>query len=214
MLNHVAKITHGRLDRLVDSRVDTRMKRTDLPINAPCSKDWDTMTPAGLKRFCSDCKKHVHDMASMTRAQAGAFLSEHAGEHACVRYAVDDAGALLFAPRELINATSLLPSVRALAAATAMVAGVYAYQHAMAPRLKVAAVSEADPVVEHHVPRMPVPLSPDPWATRSVPLADEPSMRITVTTGAISIPETYKSESPDTDAQPRQKPRKSGKPKK
>ena len=186
------------------------MKRTDLPIDAPCSKDWDTMTPAGLKRFCSDCKKHVHDMAGMTRAQAGEFLSDHAGQHLCVRYAVADAGALLFAPRELISATSLLPSVRALAAATAMVAGAYAYQHAAAPHravlplLNVRATIDQDLVVDQQQQFSPAPWVPDPWTT--------PSPQQSVNLGAVYVPAKYKSETVDPTATPAKKSRKAAKP--
>ncbi len=104
------------------------MKRSDLPIASPCNKDWDTMTAAGRKRFCSDCKKHVHDMSGMSQSEAGAFLREHAGEKVCVRYAHDSAGNLLFAPAALIATSSLMYAVRGIAAAAAVSAGVYAYQ--------------------------------------------------------------------------------------
>ena len=104
------------------------MKRSDLPIASPCSKDWDTMTAAGRKRFCSDCKKHVHDLSCMSRSEAGAFLREHAGQHLCVRYAHNSAGNLLFAPSELVATSSLMSAVRGLAAAAAVSAGLYGYQ--------------------------------------------------------------------------------------
>ncbi len=116
------------IDRYRTRGVELYMKRSDLPIASPCSKDWDTMTAAGRKRFCSDCKKHVHDMSCMSRSEAGAFLREHAGQHVCVRYAHDSAGNLLFAPAELIATSSLMSAVRGLAAAAAVSAGVYGYQ--------------------------------------------------------------------------------------
>jgi hypothetical protein len=104
------------------------MKRSDLPIASPCTADWNTMTNAGRKRFCGECKKHVHDVSCMTREQAGQFVQDHAGENLCVRYAVDNSGNLLFAPRDVIAVNSLLPSVRALAAAAVVAAGVFVYQ--------------------------------------------------------------------------------------
>ncbi len=116
------------IDRWPRPGVEPYMKRSDLPIASPCSKDWDTMTAAGRKRFCSDCKKHVHDMSCMSRSEAGAFLREHAGQHLCVRYAHDSAGNLLFAPAELIATSSLMSAVRGLAAAAVVSAGGYAYQ--------------------------------------------------------------------------------------
>jgi hypothetical protein len=109
------------------------MKRSDLPIASPCNKDWDTMTPAGRKRFCSDCKKHVHDLSCMSQTEARAFLNEHVGETLCVRYAVNNAGDLLFAPRDLIAASSLLSAVRTIAAAAAVGAAGYAYHASQQP---------------------------------------------------------------------------------
>ncbi|HPH70198.1 MAG TPA: hypothetical protein PLF40_30820 [Kofleriaceae bacterium] len=109
------------------------MKRSDLPIASPCNKDWDTMTPAGRKRFCSDCKKHVHDLSCMSQTEARSFLNEHVGETLCVRYAVNNAGDLLFAPRDLIAASSLLSAVRTIAAAAAVGAAGYAYHASQQP---------------------------------------------------------------------------------
>src|SRR5690242_16070069 len=96
------------------------MNRTDLPIASPCGVDWRGMKAVDVtKRFCDDCKKHVHDLSRMSRAEARALLAGPSTEGLCVRYLHDERGELLFEgePR-LVPASRLLALKRVVAAAT------------------------------------------------------------------------------------------------
>jgi hypothetical protein len=70
------------------------MRREDLPIELPCARDWNTMTAAGMKRFCADCKKLVHDLSAMSEPEAKALLAS-SGD-LCVRYVHDAEGTIVF----------------------------------------------------------------------------------------------------------------------
>lgn len=103
------------------------MKRSDLPIASPCEQDWDTMTPAGRKRFCDTCQKHVQDLSAMTEAQAKGVLASPPAEGLCVRYLYDEVGNIMFGlvDPSLVPASSLVRAKRALAT-TAALAGIAA----------------------------------------------------------------------------------------
>lgn len=103
------------------------MKRSDLPIPTPCDQNWDTMTPAGRKRFCGECKKHVHDLSAMEPEEAKALLASPPTEGLCVRYLHDEYGAIVFSMVDttLVPANMLHRARRALTA-TAAIAGVAA----------------------------------------------------------------------------------------
>ncbi len=175
------------------------MKRSDLPIASPCNKDWDTMTAAGRKRFCSDCKKHVHDMSCMSRSEAGAFLREHAGQHLCVRYAHDSAGNLLFAPAEVIAASSLMSAIRGIAAAAAVSAGVYAYQqhqasnadvsqHQMMGAIAIDPTNAVQVTIPTETDSSEPTLMPPPAHFRMDDVAVEPPIEQEKTMGQIVVP--------------------------
>ena len=51
----------------------------------------------GLRRFCEQCSKHVHDLGAMTESEARAWLHAAQGQEVCVRYRMDADGALRFA---------------------------------------------------------------------------------------------------------------------
>ena len=89
------------------------MRRDDLPLSFECNADWDTMTPAGRKRFCAECKKHVHDLASMTKDEARALLASPSVEGLCIRYVYDAEGKVAFAP---LPESSLLKKAKRYAA--------------------------------------------------------------------------------------------------
>ena len=93
------------------------MRRDELPIPLPCSADWDTMTPAGKKRFCAECKKHVHDLSRMTEAEARAILDTRAD--LCIRYVYDAGGNVVF-DRETVPANALVRARRFVTAAAAL----------------------------------------------------------------------------------------------
>jgi hypothetical protein len=64
--------------------------KTDIPIPDPCDADWDEMHDRGTRRFCDHCTKDVHDLSSLTQAEAMALLEQKRDEHVCVRYAHHD----------------------------------------------------------------------------------------------------------------------------
>lgn len=68
------------------------MHRSEIPIASPCGADWRTMSPSDTKRFCATCKKHVHDLSSMTKDEARALLASKPTEGLCVRYLYDARG--------------------------------------------------------------------------------------------------------------------------
>jgi hypothetical protein len=70
------------------------MKRHGLPVlqhirvAAPCMADWNAMTPVDLTtrvRHCDSCDEHVYNLSGMTRAEAEALITAHAGR-LCARY--------------------------------------------------------------------------------------------------------------------------------
>ncbi len=106
------------------------MKRSDLPISSPCAALWDTMTVRGRALFCDECQTLVHDLSRLQRNEAADFLRAHVGEQMCVKYSYDAFGNVLFAApvqAAVIPASMLRPSVRALAAATALLGATFVY---------------------------------------------------------------------------------------
>ncbi|MFO0661358.1 MAG: hypothetical protein U0165_16220 [Polyangiaceae bacterium] len=77
------------------------MKQSDLPIPSSCNADWDSMTREGRKRFCDACRKHVHDLSSMTQDEAMALVSSPRTEKLCVRYICDAQGNIKFSAPEI-----------------------------------------------------------------------------------------------------------------
>jgi hypothetical protein len=71
-------------------RTVARVAPTRLPllervsIAAPCSAEWSSMTGDERTRFCAQCQKHVHNIASMSAEEAETFLRGAGGE-ACLR---------------------------------------------------------------------------------------------------------------------------------
>jgi hypothetical protein len=58
---------------------------TDVTIASPCRADWNAMAGDARRRFCADCKLHVHDLSAMTAAEAEAFLRAATTGRTCVR---------------------------------------------------------------------------------------------------------------------------------
>lgn len=78
------------------------------------------MTPAGKKKFCVECKKHVHDLSRMTEEEARALLATPALEGLCIRYVYDAEGKVAFeAP---LPASSLLRKAKRFVAGAAALA--------------------------------------------------------------------------------------------
>ena len=60
------------------------MRREDLTIETPCQQDWTGMKPADMKkRFCDECKLHVHDLAAMTKREAKSLLGSRSELRVC-----------------------------------------------------------------------------------------------------------------------------------
>jgi len=57
-----------------------------LRIASPCTADWAAMTGDDKKRFCAQCKLHVHDLSAMTSDEAMAFLRGAGEGRVCVRF--------------------------------------------------------------------------------------------------------------------------------
>lgn len=75
------------------------LTRAELPIQNPCNQDFSAMTRAEAnRRFCGACKKHVHDLTSMTEGEARALLDAPATEGLCIRYLADERGRIAFKP--------------------------------------------------------------------------------------------------------------------
>lgn len=98
------------------------MRRDDIRIDLPCNADWDTMTPAGKKRFCADCKKHVHDLSRMSEGEARALMSAPSTEGLCVRYVYDELGRVVFDLDQKIVMTNALVRAKRFVQTAAMVA--------------------------------------------------------------------------------------------
>lgn len=60
-------------------------RKIQLSIPEPCHEDWNAMTPAGNRRFCSSCSKEVIDFSGMSDAQLIRFFKEPRGS-VCGRF--------------------------------------------------------------------------------------------------------------------------------
>lgn len=87
------------------------------------------MKPGDRKRFCSDCKKFVHDLSAMTRAEAREVLESRPAEGLCVRYLYDAHGDVVF--RDTLPA-AFLSRAKRIAAAAVLPMGLAACSGGMA----------------------------------------------------------------------------------
>ncbi len=55
-----------------------------IQIASPCTQDWDAMTGDARRRYCGECRLHVHDLSEMTRREAEELLRGADGR-VCVR---------------------------------------------------------------------------------------------------------------------------------
>ncbi len=101
------------------------MKASEATIATPCGADWRKMDPRGdTKRMCGECNKLVHDLSSMTEAQARALLARPRSEGLCIRYLHDVHGNVWFERQAPILPVSRLVrrGVGVLAGTAALVA--------------------------------------------------------------------------------------------
>jgi hypothetical protein len=62
-----------------------------IQVAEPCHASWDAMTGDDRVRFCGGCRKHVHNLSGLTRAEADRLVCEAAGS-LCVRFARGEDG--------------------------------------------------------------------------------------------------------------------------
>jgi hypothetical protein len=62
--------------------------RLRIAIASPCRARWSAMAGDDKKRFCGECKKHVHNLSAMSRAEVDALLGASGadGHPPCVRF--------------------------------------------------------------------------------------------------------------------------------
>lgn len=107
------------------------MQATDINIETPCGQDWQSMKPGDRKRFCGECKKHVHDLSSMTQNEAREVLQSRPTEGLCVRYLYDANGDVVF--RGAPMPASFLSRAKRIAAAAALPMSLAACSGAQPP---------------------------------------------------------------------------------
>jgi hypothetical protein len=131
------------------------MNRTDLPIAAPCSADWSTMTLADRGRFCGACRKVVRELAQLTETEARALLASPPTEGLCVRYLHDATGEILFRRGDVVPVSKLVRRAAMIALAAAL------------PLTTAACMGAAPPPVMGAAPYIAPP--PSASASASVP---------------------------------------------
>lgn len=60
-------------------------------VTTPCPKRWEELVGDERRRFCGECRLHVHDLSAMRRDEARDFLAASQGR-VCVTYARDAEG--------------------------------------------------------------------------------------------------------------------------
>lgn len=108
------------------------MDSAKLPISGPCPIDLDAIgfDRTGKTSHCAHCDKNVHQLSNMTRKDARAFLTEHAGQKLCVSYRRDTTGKVMFKqpapPTNVVSLSRVRDSGRRVAArrSTLAAAGV------------------------------------------------------------------------------------------
>ena len=56
-----------------------------IEVASPCTQDWNKMAGDEKRRFCGECRLHVHDLSAMTRDEAESLLRT-AEDRVCVRF--------------------------------------------------------------------------------------------------------------------------------
>lgn len=137
----------------------------EVRIATPCGLDWSKMTRREAnKRFCGECKKHVHDLSAMGADEARALLEGPSTEGLCVRYLADERGNIAFRPDV---PTTRLKRAGLAAAAVAMPLTLTACMGSYSPPPQVPA--EAMPTAT--APVAPPPSSATAAASSTAPVA-------------------------------------------
>ncbi len=121
------------------------------------------MKPGDRKRFCGECRKHVHDLSSMTRHEAREVLQSRPTEGLCVRYLYDAHGDVVF--RGAPMPASFLSRAKRIAAAAALPMSLAACSGAPPPAPMMGSISCPMP----ELPRQPPVTPPTPSGSAAPP---------------------------------------------
>jgi hypothetical protein len=56
-----------------------------IEVASPCTQSWDAMTGDAKRRYCGECRLHVHNLSAMTSDEAAGLL-DNADGRLCVRF--------------------------------------------------------------------------------------------------------------------------------
>lgn len=98
---------------------------SSIRIHTPCPKRWEELTGDGARRYCGECKLHVHDARQITKAEARELV-EGATTRVCMRIEHDERGEPVFLDTPTIVARRSGSLARAARWAMTAVAGVLA----------------------------------------------------------------------------------------
>jgi hypothetical protein len=87
------------------------VRHTDTLLSFPCGRDFATMDKVDGGRLCTECDKVVHDLSSMSEADAGALMGCRDAPSLCVRYLYDESGRIVFGQAAVAQA-HIVPSYR------------------------------------------------------------------------------------------------------
>jgi len=93
-----------------------------IEVKNPCPADWTQMTGDATRRFCSHCKKFVHNLSEMPADEAERLVCESGG-NLCVRFSRDiETGRILtldYAPRPKSSRRRAIATIASVVAAVA-----------------------------------------------------------------------------------------------
>lgn len=147
-------------------------------------------------RFCGDCKKTVHDLASMSKAEASVLLAAPATEELCVRYLHDEMGHLVFVDTFRDRPIPLVALLRKRASQAVAVA-------ALGMSLTACMGAMRPPKVVP--PTKPAPVEPGPAPVEgetTAPTPTEPASATSPTTEAAPTATPTKALAPSATPQP------------
>jgi len=64
---------------------DTSDMLNGIDVTSPCTQSWEAMTGDASRRFCGECRLHVHNLSAMTSDEAQTLLGNADGR-LCVRF--------------------------------------------------------------------------------------------------------------------------------
>jgi len=147
-----------------------------ISIASPCTVPWDSMNGDAVKRYCGQCRLHVHDVSRMTRTEVGDLLHETNGS-CCLRVWRRADGRVITKDCQRVR-RALRRRMQALSAAAA---GLLALLGLGGCRARVMqGVVHPQPATTSPAPTMGTPENPTP----TPPTSENPPIRgATVTTG-------------------------------